>query len=298
MVEAYSQPLKRRQWLCVAIPASITSDTPHLREKTFKVGLIGRALAIFRVNEVIIYPDMLGIGQERDMNLVSTILSYMETPQYLRKRMFGIKPELRYVGILPPLRTPHHPTQSKMENLKVGEFRDGIVVSRDRQGSLVDIGVEEPIRVLGARIPEGTRITVKITEVSDKPRATLVNPDEISMYWGYRIKVSKSPLGKMIRENPFDMVIATSRRGDHFMKVKDAILGRWRESRRILIAFGSPTQGLHEIIEQEGMKLNDLADFIVNIVPRQATETVRTEEALYATLAILNVLTEGAQDEG
>jgi predicted SPOUT superfamily RNA methylase MTH1 len=30
-------------------------------------------------------------------------------------------------------------------------------------------------------------------------------------------------------------------------------------------------------------------DFVVNTIPAQGTETVRTEEALLATLAILNV---------
>ncbi len=43
--------------LTVAIPASVISDIPHLREKTAKVGLIGRAAAIFRVREIIVFPD-------------------------------------------------------------------------------------------------------------------------------------------------------------------------------------------------------------------------------------------------
>ena len=287
-----SYPLKRPQRICVAIPASLVSDTPHLREKTFKVGLVGRALAIFRIDEVAIYPDQPKIDQSGDLRFIATILSYMETPQYLRRRLFGIMPELRYAGILPPLRTPHHPTQSKMRNLKVGEFREGVVVSETKGGVLADIGVERPILVLGARIPTGKRITVKITSTGDEPRAILASKDEIPIYWGYDVRVSKFPLGRMIKEGAFDLVIATSRRGEQFMKIKDAILERWRKSRRVLIAFGSPTQGLQEIVRQEGMELNDLANFIVNTIPRQAAETVRTEEALYATLAILNVMVE------
>ncbi len=43
--------------LVIAIPASVISDTPHLREKTAKLGLIGRAAAIFRVDEIIVYRD-------------------------------------------------------------------------------------------------------------------------------------------------------------------------------------------------------------------------------------------------
>jgi predicted SPOUT superfamily RNA methylase MTH1 len=286
------QPLRRLQKICVAIPASLISDTPHLREKTFKVGLVGRALAIFRVDEVAIYPDQPKIDQSRDLNFIATILSYMETPQYLRKRLFGIMPELRYAGILPPLRTPHHPTQSSMRNLRVGEFREGVVVSEARDGVLADIGVERPILVLGARVPAGKRITVKVTSTGEEPKAILSSRDEIPIYWGYNVRVSNFPLGKMIREEAFDLVIATSRRGEQIMRVKDAILERWKRSRRVLIAFGSPTQGLYEIVRQEGIELDDLADFVINTIPKQAAETVRTEEALYATLAIFNIMTE------
>ncbi|MEM2341632.1 MAG: RNA methyltransferase [Candidatus Bathyarchaeia archaeon] len=288
----FLQPLKRPQKVFVAIPASIVSDTPHLREKTFKVGLIGRASAIFRVDEIIIYPDILGVDQSKDSNFVATILSYMETPQYLRKRLFGITPNLRYAGILPPLRTPHHPTKSRIKDIRVGEFRDGVVIAESKNGVLVDIGVEKPITIPDARIPIGKRVTVKISSIDDELRAILASRDEVPLYWGYHVRVSRVPLGKMIKNGLFDLVIATSRRGEPFIRIKDAIMERWKKARAVLIAFGSPTQGLQEIVRQEGMELSELADFIVNTIPNQATETVRTEEALYATLAILNILTE------
>ena len=47
---------RRDRKLAVAIPVSIVSDIPHLREKTLKIGLIGRAAAIFRVTEMIELP--------------------------------------------------------------------------------------------------------------------------------------------------------------------------------------------------------------------------------------------------
>jgi predicted SPOUT superfamily RNA methylase MTH1 len=278
--------------ICVAIPASITSDVPHQREKTFKVGLIGRALAIFRVDEVIIYPDILSADQSRDLRFVATILSYMETPQYLRRKLFKIVPELRYAGILPPLRTPHHPIRNRKKYLRVGEFREGIVLSKDKMGLLVDIGVEQPIRIVNAIVPPGTRVTVKIISNGDDPKAVLASPDDVDVYWGYRVEVSSMPFSRMVKSGRFDVTIATSRWGEPLMKVKDALLERWIKSRRVLIAFGSPTQGLQEIASQEGVELSDIMDFIINTVPKQATETVRTEEALYATLAILNLLTE------
>ncbi len=53
--------------------------------------------------------------------------------------------------------------------------------------------------------------------------------------------------------------------------------------------FGAPSRGLHEIVQDEGLNLADIADFTVNMVPNQGTVTVRTEEALFASLAILNM---------
>ena len=127
--------------LAIAIPASVIADTPHLREKTAKVGLIGRAAAIFRVNEIIVYPDNQKVNQTREMDLIATLLAYLETPQYLRKRLFKLEPRLQFAGILPPLRTPHHPLN---KNLKAGQYREGVVLSKTNEGVLVDIGIEHP----------------------------------------------------------------------------------------------------------------------------------------------------------
>ena len=106
--------------LAIAIPASTISDTPHLREKTAKMGLIGRAAAIFRVNEIIVYPDNPKTNQSRDLDFIALLLNYLETPQYLRKSLFKIEPDFQFAGILPPLRTPHHPVSGKTHDLKVG----------------------------------------------------------------------------------------------------------------------------------------------------------------------------------
>jgi methyltransferase len=107
--------------LAIAIPASTISDTPHMREKTAKIGLIGRAAAIFRVDEIIFYPDNPRADQREDLDFIALLLSYLETPQYLRKSLFKIEPRLQFAGILPPLRTPHHPLSGKTADLKVGD---------------------------------------------------------------------------------------------------------------------------------------------------------------------------------
>ena len=170
---------RRDHKLAIAIPVSIVSDIPHLREKTLKIGLIGRAAAIFRINEIIVFPDNLGANQKRDRNLIVTLLSYVETPQYLRKRLFKIKPELQYAGILPPLRTPNHPLEKRARKLKIGEYREGAIVSVTESGSLVDIGVERPVLIPDKKLPVNKRVTIKITKNGKHPRVTLANRQEI-----------------------------------------------------------------------------------------------------------------------
>ena len=63
--------------LAIAIPASTISDTPHLREKTSKIGLIGRAAAIFRVDEIIVYLDNPKTNQIRDLEFIALLLNYL-----------------------------------------------------------------------------------------------------------------------------------------------------------------------------------------------------------------------------
>lgn len=278
----------REKRISIAIPASVVSDTPHLREKTSKIGLIGRAAAIFRVDEIIIYQDNLKIDQTVEMNLIALLLSYMEAPQYLRKRLFKIQPELQFAGILPPLRTPHHPLDKQMKQLKVGEYREGITLSKTGESMLVDIGVEQPALIRDRQIPVNKRVTVKITKIERQVEAELANQEDITTYWGYSVAEEKSSLGKLVKNKHFDLTIATSKYGHPFAKVAEEIADRWRDSRSILIVFGAPTRGLNEIARYEGLGLNDIFDYVVNTIPLQGTETVRMEEALIATLAILN----------
>jgi hypothetical protein len=252
------------------------------------MGLIGRAAAIFRVDEIIIYPDNPKINQRADMDLIATLLTYMETPQYLRKRLFTLKPELQYAGILPPLRTAHHPLNRKVENLKEGEYREGVTLSKTKEGVLVDIGVEKPALIMKGQEPIGKRITLKIRKVDRQIEAELANRNDIPEYWGYTVAVERFLFGKMVESRNFDLTIATSRYGVPFADETQQIDRDWKDASTILAAFGAPTKGLNEIVKQEGLKLEDIADFVVNTIPKQGTETVRTEEALIASLAIFN----------
>lgn len=277
-----------RKRICVAIPASVVSDIPHLREKTSKIGLIGRAAAIFRVDEITIYPDNPEADQTADMNLIALLLNYMETPQYLRKRLFNLKPELRYVGILPPLRTPSHPLNRKMEGLKIGEYREGVTLSKTRLGVLTDIGVEQPALIPNKSLVLGKRVTSKVTRVDKRVEVELANREEITDYWGYTVTLERHPFGKMVKTKGFNLTIATSKKGVPFARASEKLAEKFRKAETVLVAFGAPTKGLYEIVKQEGLHLEDIIDFVVNTIPRQGAETVRTEEAFIVSLAVLN----------
>jgi predicted SPOUT superfamily RNA methylase MTH1 len=275
--------------LSIAIPASIISDTPHLREKTAKVGLIGRAAAIFRVEEIIVYLDNKKTDQTRDLAFMSLLLNYLETPQYLRKTLFKLEPDLQYAGILPPLRTPHHPLSGKTKHLKIGEYREGLILSETKEGLLVDIGVQQPALMRQKQYSQNERLTLQVVNIGDHVEVQAVNRNTVPAYWGYKVRVEKRLFGQLVQDEGFDLRIATARNGSNFKDVAEQISEKWQDSNRILIAFGSPSRGLNEIVADEGLKLEQLVDFTINTVPNQGTATVRTEEALMASLAILNI---------
>jgi len=285
-----ADPVRHSFDYTIAIPASFVSDIPHMREKTFRMGMIGRAAAMFRVNEIAIYPDMSDKDQKAEIRLIQTILSYMETPQYLRRRLFRIIPELQYAGTLPPLRTPHHPVANRISDLKLGEFREGAVVSASKEGTLIDIGVEQPALLPEIRLKADSRVTVRISALGGALKVALADPRDIKTYWGYKVRAPDVPFCQFAKSGRFDLVIATSRTGRQLKDVIADMSSRWKTSNSTLTAFGAPSQGLHEIAAREHRNLDDIADLVVNMIPNQATETVRTEEAVYASLSILNAL--------
>jgi hypothetical protein len=277
--------------LTLAIPASFISDIPHPREKTSRVGIIARAAATFRVEEIIIYRDRPNEEQGDEVEFITTILRYVETPQYLRKLLFPANPMLRYAGVLPPLRTPHHPLEKRSWRLKPGEFREGVVTRRRGEGVDIEIGTERPA-ILPESLQRGTRLTVEVVDVSRRGiRVRRVDPSEIGIYWGYRVSDSNPTLGEVTKKGFFDLVIMTSRWGKPLTEAIEDIKARWREAQNALIAFGSPKEGVREMMAQEGMDVDEAGDFVLNTIPLQGVETVRTEEAVWATLAVLNIVT-------
>jgi methyltransferase len=276
---------RRKSRLSVAVPASLVSEYSNLRDKTEIIGKLARSAAIFRAEEIIIYPD-----QPDECHLIKLILGYVETPQYLRKHLYRVRPELQFVGVLPPLRTPNHQLEAHATNLRVGEYREGVLL--DQQGvNVVDIGVEKPIRFMGKSPSRGSRLTVKIIETSPETRCEMARRLEIPTYWGYEIQASKKTIGEITATGLYDLTIATSKAGAPVKFEIERLTSKLTEARNILVAFGTPRVGIQELLLVEHRDLHDCFNFIINTIPEQGTETVRVEEAVHATLAIINILT-------
>ncbi|MCS7131766.1 MAG: RNA-binding protein, partial [Hadesarchaea archaeon] len=85
-----------------------------------------------------------------------------------------------------------------------------------------------------------------------------------------------------------DYVIGTSRYGKNLYEAVQGI--RNNRPASVAIAFGGPYQGLLEICRRQRIDAEEVFDVMVNTIPNQGTATVRTEEALIATLALFNAL--------
>lgn len=275
-----SPPPRRSVRLSIAVPASTLSVEPSLREKTLKAGLIGRAAAIFRVEEIIVYLD--SERYRKDFRVFVEVLRYLETPPHLRKRLVPLKPILRYAGLLPPLQTPHHPSTSKP---RAGEYREGVVLGYSGDKLVVDVGLGKPLVAEGPRVPRMSRIAVRITSLS--PLEGVV--EEPPYYWGFSVVKAEGLLGA-IEAAGADLVIATSRWGVPLERVRWELEKRLGEAGKVLVLFGGPHEGLYLIARRERFDLEERASMVVNFVPEQGTRTVRTEEAVFIVLGILNVL--------
>ena len=277
--------------LSLLLPSSLAIDASDLRSKTAKIGQIARAASVFRADKIVIYrdPDL------DDTELIERILNYAETPQYLRKRLIPLADDLRYAGTIPPLRTPHHPLDA--ENIEIGDIRVGVVVRVHENGSWVDIGSKRSA-FMNVTLKKGERVNVQVT--SKKPlKAVPVDDDEIAGYWGYSVARAGTLSGALAptqTQTP-GLRIATSRCGESIDADLLRKIGAESGSEDVLVVFGAPHKGISEIMDEEKREAKEKRaesfiaefDYTLNTLQDQGTATVRLEEAIVATLAILNL---------
>jgi predicted SPOUT superfamily RNA methylase MTH1 len=281
----FMKPLKTKPFISIAIPTSISLDSKTLREQTIKISYIGRAAAIFRVENIMVYND--GEGDEK---LVEAILKYMEVPPYLKKFLVPLLPELRFVGIIPPLKTPHHVELEIFDTT----YREGVVLDRSEDRCIVEIGLGKKGVVYGRCPPKGSRVTVKIVrETSSYFHVVIVEKSEVDIYWGYSVQLYESL--KKLLENAKDshyLVLVATKKGVPVHSVEEELAREFMKREKILIVFGGPKLDVDEVAQREGFDINSYTNFSVNFIPRQGTVNVRTEEAVIAVLAIINYIKE------
>jgi methyltransferase len=262
--------------LAVSIPDTVLEEKTSHREKTAKLGLIVRACVIYGVDLIEVFRDPRGRSEGTE---IRRILEFLETPQYLRRRLFPLDETLKYAGILPPLRIPSHRQKVPIELLTVGEVRDGVV---NKDGT-IDIGLDRPA-TLTEKLPPGRRVTVEFVSTSPLV-ARPVAREHVKEYWGYMVEQKSA--AEVLTDSRFKLKIGTSRLGtplkDAIVPLGDLVGG----ADSIKLIFGSPSRGLFDIY---GMGLKQQVNLVVNLFPGQQVETVRTEEAIFAGLGLLGLL--------
>ena len=193
-----------------------------------------------------------------------------------------------------PLDAPHH--------LRIDEwckYREGVTIKRpckEGEGSWVNIGLRQDCKVQ-IKLKENTRVTVKLDQTQFIQKGTYSgqivssqDPKKDGMYWGFNVRVVTTLSGvyeDSIFKEPYDLRIGTSDKGDDvYMR---SIGTNYRHA---LIVFGG-VAGIEALIEEsENTKhtVKTLFDHYVNTCPSQGARTIRTEEAILISLAVISPL--------
>jgi predicted SPOUT superfamily RNA methylase MTH1 len=263
--------------ISIAIPESALSDESLKLDKTRKISVLARACSIFKIDTIYVYQEG---NYKEDGNLLVTILKYLETPQFLRRRLFPKMNELKFAGVLLPLRIPSHATPANSKKINIGDVREGVVISIKGK-RFVDVGINEAIPFFG-KTDVGKRVTVQFKSGYPDFSVKEIQRNETPLYWGYTVK-ERSNLFSLLTEWRGNTII-TSRKGR--TATKEQLTKYLSSELPILVVFGSPEKGVHEIL---GGKMKNIQNAkTLNFFPNQATETVRLEEALLGTLSIIN----------
>jgi len=270
----------------VLVPSSLTREAEDRREATRKVGYVARAATVFRVDRLTVFPDPAGEG-DGDDGFVETVLQYAATPPHLRKDVWDRRDELAYAGVLPPLRSG---TRTGSESNGSGSLRQGIVTEVGADGRVrVNCGLQHPISLpvpSDMDVREGERVTVSVS--SRRPvRAKLVDEPLAGF------DVDAVDLDTALAREDSGLAIATSRHGQ---QLSIARLGQLVEdvAEGMTVAFGAPERGLPEILGVDADRLGETGetgrfDLWLNTVPNQGSEVIHSEEAVWATLAVLTL---------
>lgn len=271
-------PPKSKVSLSVVIPSSNLSVYKDLKLKTRLVGELARVLAVFRVETVAIYKDPE--SNEEDHELLVKIMRYLLIPPYLRIKVQSFDKYLKFAGLLPPLSLYTHNPENRP--VDIGDIRFGLVLN---EFGVVDIGWTRPCRLVNYdRIKRGDIILVEVVSI-DPLTCHIVRNSHI--YSGYSVSniTNEDDLLRFI--NRHDMIVNTSKDGIpiHSIFSDREAIRKVSNARSICLLFGNPRKDFNELA-----RALPRIDMTLNFIPYQGTLTVRTPEAIIASLAILNAL--------
>ncbi|KAH7239125.1 putative RNA methyltransferase-domain-containing protein [Fusarium tricinctum] len=276
-----------RPWtISVAIPSSILTNLATADQRMTQPARIARALAVFSVDEVVVFDDSPVSTRPRNTDpnsytgdtdpchFLSHILSFLEAPPFMRKTLFPLHPNLRLTAMLPSLDMPHHPNPKDWIS-----YREGVTIAGQTStgsGTLVEVGLDYPVEI-EAEIPPKTRITLKFPDDENQypePVHPAAPRTEGGYYWGYThrylpergIPASKAfPPSKRVNFNHL-IIVFGGPRGLEFAAMNDEELSS---------------------MDIQGSKTKELFDHWINVLPNQGSRTIRTDEAVYIALTSL-----------
>lgn len=278
-MRCYVWPPRRRQnSLLVALPSSILYTDQTLELKTLKAGFIARTLAIFRVTGAILYPGIEDKG--RDLRVLRSLLEYSLTPPHLKRKLHPLTRILKYAGLMHPLRLPNH--EPPHEPVK-GAIIDGYVEECSKTTCKVFLG-ELGYGVIENRgYKPGKVITVSIR--GSRGDELLLEPASWgSIYTGFQVVVAsniEAYLRKLKGEGY--IIVGATREGSCGQEILEEAVRRSASLKGLVLMIGSPYHDIFDYASRE------VFDYKLNTVPSQGTISVRSEEALLATLAIFNL---------
>ncbi|OYT47897.1 MAG: hypothetical protein B6U85_04055 [Desulfurococcales archaeon ex4484_42] len=279
-------PKKRDIEITIIIPSSNITILPDLRSKTEFAGMLARIIATYKVNNIVIFRDK--DSSIEDANFLKLILDYLLIPPYLRKRLVPIIPELKFAGVLPPLNiVTHNPEGLKPRK---GDLREGLVVTSYGVKAKVFIGYSKYCFTQSRReLNVNERVLVRV--INEEPlRCEVEDANSVSEYIGYRTHIALSERELLdILKNLQGISILTSKDGDDYIKVplRKALVKSIRESGGALIFFGNHSKDFNELVNRRFLDEIGIR-FKINFIPGQGVVSIRTLEALIATLSLLN----------
>ncbi|KAF3768847.1 DUF171-domain-containing protein [Cryphonectria parasitica EP155] len=306
------QPTGGREYtVSIAMPGSIITDFKTADQRITSPGRIARALAVFCVDEIVVYDDSPQDSRPRAVDhdrytgdtdpchFITHVLSYLETPPFMRKALFPLHDNLAKAGLLPSLDMPHHPHKDEWL-----PFREGFTVKGkpdSGKGTLVEVGMRRPVTITND-IPPNTRVTLQFPEQSfnnPEPVHPQTPRTEAGYYWGYSVR-SASSLSAVFTESQFeggyDVSIGTSERGTPASRAFPSF--KKPSFNHLLIVFGGP-RGLEYAAMNDGElggmgisggRTKELFDHWINVLPNQGSRTIRTDEAVFIALTSLRGL--------